>query len=435
MAALIHRTSIATVIFLSVLFTGAASANVDKRIDVNGYLKGYVHQQSGSPRQGDRFGSRLKLSTQGEISKNASYFVAAKFELQRQYGNEAWETQTDSDSDELYIDLSTDWDLRLGQQYIFWGRTTWVNPTDRFTAWDYARMSGETEDYRIAPVALRAQRYFSNERTLDMVWLPVFRPSKLGANAPQQINGLPVEEQARARPDRKLKNGEFGLQFSQSISSRALDWSLSAYRGFNKRPTFRLTPVFGSLTTSPVKINWLPVYEHVTMMGADMARAFGAFVLKGEIAFTHGEDANGDDPLSRNNRIETVLGLNHAYSHNLDLGVQIIARHLQNYNKARETAALTMMRGSPPKFVASKTAVETSLSINYKLTPAMGGQLIAIYNTTYEDYFALGVAWWEVAEALKLYIGSISFGGEQAGTPFARQKDHSRLFVEMKYSF
>lgn len=171
------------------------------------------------------------------------------------------------------------------------------------------------------------------------------------------------------------------------------------------------------------------------MVGADVAKALGTFVLKGEIAFMQGEDKYGNDPLRRNNRIEAVLGLSHAWSHDLDLGVQVISRHRQNYNKAQEIAALTAMRGSTPEFVAAKTAFETSLWVSYKLSSNMGAQLIAIYNTTYKDYFALGVAWWEFADALKLYTGSVAFGGEKKSTPFGRQQDNSRLFVEMKYSF
>ena len=353
------------------VLTGAAWAENDYAID--GYLKGFVYQQNTSPNQGDRFGTRLKLATQGGIGKNTTYFAAVKFELQRQYEDETWGMQTAIDSDELYLDISTvDWDLRLGQQYIFWGRTTWVNPTDRFMPWDYARMSGETEDYRIAPPALRAQRYFSHEQSLDIVWLPVFRPSKLEADAPEQINGLPVEEYARTRPSQTFKNGEFGLRFSRSHSSLAFDWSLSVYRGFSKRPTFRLTPEFDQLSLSPIKFAWRPTYERTTLFGADAAKALGTLVLKGEIAFTQGEDKRGDNLLQRNDRIEAVVGINHAYSHDLDLGVQFITRHLQNYDEARETAALTAMRGSTPEFVTARTALETSLWISYKWSPDTG---------------------------------------------------------------
>jgi len=403
---------------------------------IDGYFKGYFYQQSGSPSQGDRFGTRLKLVTQGGIDKRMRYFMAAKLELQRQYENKGWSTQVDINPDEWYVDLSTpDWDFRLGQQYIFWGRTTWVNPTDRFTPWDYARMSGEIEDYRIAPTALRAQRYFSNERSLDMAWLPVFRPSKLDADAPQKINGLPVEAQASVKPSRKIDNGEFGLRFSQSISSQAFDWSLSLYRGFNKRPTFQLNPEFDQLTSAPIKFIWRPLYERTTVLGVDFAKAVGTFVLKGEVAFTKGDDSRGDDLLRRNDNVEAVLGLNHAYSQDLDLGVQIITRHLQNYDKAREVAALVAMRGSASTFVAARTAFESSLRISYQWSSSINTQFLAIYNATYKDYFILGFAWWEVLRALTLYAGSLSFGGKKDSTPFGRQRDNSRLFVEMKYSF
>ena len=42
------------------------------------------------------------------------------------------------------------------------------------------------------------------------------------------------------------------------------------------------------------------------------------------------------------------------------------------------------------------------------------------------DYFA---------EALALYVGGVGFGGRRDLTPYGRQRQSSRLFVELKQSF
>ncbi|MBW1881821.1 MAG: hypothetical protein JRJ84_25980 [Deltaproteobacteria bacterium] len=71
---------------------------------------------------------------------------------------------------ECYVTLHPSWfDLSAGKQYVFWGQTDWVNPTDLFTPWDYLHISSELEDYRVAPWALRFTAYV-RDTSFDLVW-------------------------------------------------------------------------------------------------------------------------------------------------------------------------------------------------------------------------------------------------------------------------
>jgi hypothetical protein len=75
------------------------------------------------------------------------------------------------------------------------------------------------------------------------------------------------------------------------------------------------------------------------------------------------------------------------------------------------------------------------LRANFKLTSRVGMQMIGLYNLTYQDFFALGFVWWDIADSLKAYAGAVVFGGENESTPLAAQQENSSLFAEIKYSF
>lgn len=404
---------------------------------LGGHVKGFAFQQLAAPYALERAGSRLQLELSGGREETATYFAAVDFELDSRLlsGAGARGEGFDIFPVEMWLNLSRGpVELRLGQQFIFWGRTSWVNPTDVLTAWDYVHMASEVEDYRLAPLAARLNWYLVGELKLDLVWVPLFTPNRLPA--PAEMGGLPVTENAPLTPDPLLRNGEFGVRLSHAWSALALDWAVCVYRGFDKNPAVDMAPIFapGAMPPVPVGMSWTRRYERLTLVGADFAKALGAFVLKGEGALKLGEDKTGDDPKRRNSRLEYVLGLDWTASEDFSLGAQYAGRHLLDYSRDAEVDALSAM-GPPPPFVEEGTTHEVSLQMNLKLLPEVGLQVIGLYNATYQDFFVLGFVWWDVADALKAYAGTVAFGGRDEHTPFGRQRSFSRAFLEVKYSF
>ncbi len=456
-------------LFACALLLSSALA-YDVRADdllLGGYVKSFVFQQVRSPYELDRAGSRLQLSARGG-SGMVSFYAATDFELDSRLLDTDQPASRGEGFDvypvEAYIDLATGpVDLRFGQQFIFWGRTTWVNPTDVITPWNYPDMASEVEDYRIAPFAARANWYIAGELMADLVWVPIFRPNRVGPFGPTSLEGLPVLEGDPDMPDRTLENGEFGLRLSHSISRWAFDWSLSAYKGWEKMPTMSLTPNFpvssdsgdgtgdtsgdgpppgvtadgaedGEIPVMPESFTKVDHYGGLVMLGLDFAKAAGPFVLKGEGAWKRTGDTTGTDITLRNSRIESVLGLDFAWSENVTLGVQYIDTYLLAYDQEAEYAA-HLAAGSDPSFLEAAFAQEISLQANVTLVPAVGFQITAVYNLTYQDAFLLGFVWWDIADALKAYAGAVGFGGADPSTPYGSLADASRTFVELKYSF
>lgn len=190
----------------------------------------------------------------------------------------------------------------------------------------------------------------------------------------------------------------------------------------------------GGAPPMPESFTKIDHYGPLTMLGLDFAKALGPFVLKGEGAYKLTGDKDGTDIVLRNSRVESVVGLDYAWSENLTLGVQYIDTYLLDYDPDAERQAYEAM-GMDPGFVEETFSQQVSLQANVTVVPAVGFQVTGVYSLTYQDFFVLGFVWWDVADALKLYAGGVGFGGAEDTTPYGALSDMSRAFVELKYSF
>ena len=423
------------------IFTSLPSMAEDQGVSLGGYIKGFVFQQMASPWDFDRAGTRLQLTASGGDGDPASYYGSVDFELdsrllqtdmglRRGKGFDVWPV-------ELYLNLSFEsFDVIIGQQFVFWGTTTWINPTDVLTGWDFANMASEIEDYRLAPVAARLNWYITDDLKLDLVWIPIFRPNRLPGMPPPSLGEVPIIETTESLPEQNFKNGQLGIRLSHSVSSWAFDWAVCAYRGFEKFPTIMLSPVFSQGEQGPVLqgMKWNSSYSKMWMVGGDFAKALGSAMVRGEIAYKASEDMAGTNPVVENPRLEYVLGLSYSFSEDLEIGLQYIGKYLANYDRGTELAALEKM-GYPDLFAQKQLDHQGSLFCKLKITDDLGTQLLGIYDISYSDFFILGFFWWQLADGVKAYLGAVAFGGIDDSTPFARQSSSSQAFMEIKVSY
>lgn len=438
-----------TLLAAALLTPHAARAFDDSGVALGGYVKGFYFQQAVDPFDLDRAGTRLQLSARGGDMEPASYYAAVDFELNTALFEGGDSLARGEGFDvypvEIYANLSLGpTELRVGKQFVFWGRTAWVNPTDVITAWDYANIASEIEDYRVAPLAARLNWYIFDELMLDLVWAPVFQPHRIPMHAPAEMGGLPVIETEPALPDPHPTNGEYGLRLSQSISTWALDWAIAAYLGFDKAPGVDVAPVLTPLQAGPpgsppvlvpTSLRWTKRYQRLLMVGADFAKAIGAFVIKGEGAIKAHPPLEPSAASRRHTQAEGVLGVDYLWSEELDLGLQYVTTYRLDYDREAIADDLEQRMGQVPPFVEAAWEHALTLRANAKLGDAWSGQLIGLYSATYQDFMLLAFVGWDMADALKLYVGGLAFGGADADTPMGRQQDFSRLFVELKYSF
>ena len=176
--------------------------------------------------------------------------------------------------------------VSLGRQFIRWGKADILNPTDRFAPRDF--MDVVVSDF-LAVAGARAT-YERAGRAVDLVWVPLFTPSRLPLAGRRWAVAPPVTELV-ATVDGGAeypKGSQFGARWNHVTSG--FEYSLSFYQGFNYLPLFdsRFAPV-------PPRIEVVQVFPAIRMYGGDAAWPLRWFTLKGEVGYFTSGDPRADD--------------------------------------------------------------------------------------------------------------------------------------------
>ncbi len=401
-----------------------------QQAELGGYVKFFAHPNLNAPYPFDHLGTRLQLRLNSTLGEQAAFYSALDFNY------EAWQADPAFDGKrgqglriypvETYLDLFfKHFDVRLGQQFIFWGKTDWINPTDNINPWDYVNISAEVEDYRLPVTAARANFYLGPV-TLQSVWVPRFMANRIPLHLPDVMGGLPVRSLPTQVPSNKLRNSEFG--FKADFSLWNVDYSLSYYNGYDKNPTIRIQ--FEAQNHDFLR---RISYERQQIFGADFVTTFNKFALKGEGAYFLTKDRSGKDIELQNPFIKYVLGIDYLPTNDLTLNIQFIQTILMKFDKNYERAARLRL-GMPLSTMPDRFTQSLSARLQYQLGDFTSLQLISVYNMKDGDYFILPIVNYALADGINVYGGATLFEGKK-DSPFGRNKPYSRAFCEIKYSF
>ena len=160
----------------------------------------------------------------------------------------------------------------LGKQFIRWGKADILNPTDRFAPQDY--LSVVDSDF-LGVTAARAT-YGGQSNTIDLVWQPLFTPSRIPLLDQRWSNvpaGIGITELAPSFPG----GSQFGARFNH-IGSVG-EYSLSFYDGHNTLPLFNFQE------TGPLTVDIERYYPQMRMYGGDAAIPLKGVTVKAEAAY------------------------------------------------------------------------------------------------------------------------------------------------------
>jgi hypothetical protein len=168
--------------------------------------------------------------------------------------------------------------LEAGKQFIRWGKTDIVVPTDRFGPRDYLTLV-EAPFLAVTGVRGTAQR---GGYTVEAVWVPRLTPSRIplldqrwAGRAVEAAAPLTIVEGPPAFPG----GAQAGIRVGHA--GDRLEYSASFYDGFNHLPNFQVT---GTGTPSqPLQVE--RVYPSIRTYGADTVIPMRWFTLKAEGAF------------------------------------------------------------------------------------------------------------------------------------------------------
>src|SRR5262245_27914563 len=181
--------------------------------------------------------------------------------------------------------------FEVGKQFIRWGKTDIVTPTDRFAPRDFLTV---VDNEFLAVTAARVN-YEKGSNTIEAVWSPRFTPSRIPL-INQRWAPPPTELPAAVQignVSAALPGGpQSGIRWNHT---GAVEYELSLYQGFNHLPSFALAGTRLILAPAAVEVDIQRFYPKMLMVGGDFAIPTGLFTIKGEAAqFTSPDDRSDE---------------------------------------------------------------------------------------------------------------------------------------------
>jgi hypothetical protein len=166
-----------------------------------------------------------------------------------------------------------------GKQFIRWGKTEIVTPTDRFAPRDYLNVF-DTEYLAVPGVRVLGQFGASS---IDVVWVPVFTPSRIPL-ADKRWTVLPPDAPVPEMVERSIPEGQqAGVRWGYVASSYEV--SASFFDGFNHLPV--VEPI------GPIAFRL--AFPTMRMYGGDAVVPSRWVTIKGEGGYFTSEDSTADD--------------------------------------------------------------------------------------------------------------------------------------------
>jgi hypothetical protein len=169
--------------------------------------------------------------------------------------------------------------IDAGKQFIRWGKTDIVTPTDRFAPRDFMNVV-DAEFLAVSGVRAVAQ---AGSDTFEAVWVPYFTPSRLPL-LDQRWTALPPGAQDVTLIDEGARypaGAQAGIRWSHVAAG--LEYSASFYDGFNHLPNIGVEPL--AVTSTSTLVGVLRTYPSIRTYGGDAALPTRWFTLKGEAAY------------------------------------------------------------------------------------------------------------------------------------------------------
>jgi hypothetical protein len=180
--------------------------------------------------------------------------------------------------------------LEAGKLFVRWGKADILNPTDRFAPRDFLEV---VDNDFLGVTGVRAT-YEQGADTLDVVWVPLFTPSRMPLPGSRWASGstvdlpaantVPIVDLGPIFPSR----AQAGFRWNHV--GAGVEYSLSYFDGFNNIPRIDY-----SANPALVRAEVRRIYAPMRMAGADAAWPLRWFTLKGETGYFWTTDSRADD--------------------------------------------------------------------------------------------------------------------------------------------
>jgi hypothetical protein len=176
--------------------------------------------------------------------------------------------------------------LDAGKQFIRWGKTDIVTPTDRFAPRDFLNVF-DNEFLAVSGVRGTVQ---AGQDTIEGVWVPRMTPSRVPLPdqrwtvLPPAAMDIPIVDGKASLPS----GSQAGVRWSHV--GAGFEVSASFFDGFNHLPTFA-----SEIRRAPPQIALTRIYPAIRTYGLDAAMPTKWFTIKGEAAYFTTPEPDADE--------------------------------------------------------------------------------------------------------------------------------------------
>jgi hypothetical protein len=323
-------------------------------------------------------------------------------------------------------------DVRVGQQIVVWGRADAINPTNNITPRNILIFSTDEDDRRRSHFLFRVHYNFNPFR-LEGIYVPVYRSSVLPTFLFPLEDYVEIGEQDN--PDASLSNGSFALKLDMTLSF--FESSVSYFKGYMPLPGISLQSITTEGGLNVVVAN--KPYK-MEVIGTDFASTVGSFGFRGEVAYRNPtEDYTLDENVYiPNPDVQYVLGMDKSLG-DFSLILQYVGRYIIDFTEFKETGFPTDQLYIYNRMVAYQLNKQShavflrpSLVLFHETVDM---DLLAYYDMTTEESLIRFLLSYDISDGLMTRIGFEQYGGPVNTLLGTIDRALSSGFVELRVSF
>jgi hypothetical protein len=255
-----------------------------------------------------------------------------------------------------------------------------------------------------------------------LVWLPIFNPNTIPIAVPP---GFQVTENKRSQGDWT----DQGFAAKLDRSGGEIDWSISYYEGLDILPVARPLSPFQSVL----------VHNRLRVFGADFARNYGQYGVRGEAAYVQTQNPLGNDPIIKLPYVYYVLGIDRDLTEDVNVNIQAYQRLIINWQDRfqiqdpviRANAILNVLINQ------QQDRYQEGLSGRIKaswLNKTLEAELLGVWNANRTDFFLRPSLTYAFTDVWKGFIGWDIFNGRSESF-FGRVESMTAFFAEVRATF
>ncbi|MCD6347382.1 MAG: hypothetical protein J7L96_08190 [Bacteroidales bacterium] len=331
---------------------------------------------------------------------------------------------------ELYLDLYfKNFDLRIGQQQVVWGKADGVFITDVVSPLNLTEfLLPDFDEIRTGVLATKFDYYIGNS-TLEVIWIPKFTPTVMPAansiwSFHRDFMAPPTFDWSKSKIKPSLENSEAFVKYS-ALTSR-IDFELMGGYTWDDNPTMHVNKQIDMSSGSPVLtgLNITPEHHRLLLGGGSFSTEIVGVVLRGEAAYYNGKYFQTQDPLAvdalvQKDYLHYLVGLDFSIK-DVKFSTQFIQETILGYddNLLNDKVQNTMT------FLARYNMFRETLHLD----------LFTYVGLTNKDALIRPKITYDFDDSFSILLGSNIFVGDEKGR-FGQYKDNSMLYMKLKYNF